>query len=172
VSFRLRKVESIGRNFRRLVGNQIENAQACLEPKQRIADQQVHNARKSLKRARAALRLFRSAIAKGAFTPLNATFRDAASTGRNRSGTLGIALSIARVPHSSNSWPILKCRRYRRTSRSSRPVPMPRRLSNAIPTDGACSSRAASRYSAGRPKRLPVSQAVARGLKSNSDACK
>jgi len=70
--------ESIGRNFHRLVGNQIENAQACLEPKRRIADHDVHDARKSLKRARAALRLFRFAIAKAAFTRLNVTFRDAA----------------------------------------------------------------------------------------------
>jgi CHAD domain-containing protein len=78
VNFRLQNGESIGRNFHRLVGSQIENARACLEPKQRIADQQVHDARKSLKRARAALRLFQFAIAKTAFTGLNVTFRDAA----------------------------------------------------------------------------------------------
>ena len=78
MSFRLRNNQSIGKNFRRLVGNQIENAQACLEPRQRIADQHVHDARKSLKRARAALRLFQFAVAKAAFTRLNVTFRDAA----------------------------------------------------------------------------------------------
>jgi CHAD domain-containing protein len=78
VSFRLLDNESIEQRLVRLVGKQAQNAQECLGPKRRIADQQIHSARKSIKRARAALRLFRCALPKATFTRLNLTLRDAA----------------------------------------------------------------------------------------------
>lgn len=78
MSFRLRNYETLAKNFVRLIGKQVENAQACLGSKQRIADTQVHHARKSLKRARAVLRVFRCAIAPATFRRLNLTLRDAA----------------------------------------------------------------------------------------------
>lgn len=65
------------REVRRVLVDWIASAVSVLE-KKRITDTDIHNARKQLKKARAALRLLRGAIGEIAYRRENAALRDAA----------------------------------------------------------------------------------------------
>jgi CHAD domain-containing protein len=78
VSFRVRKDETVAKAFVRLVGNQVGAAGECLGSRQRVTDERVHQGRKHIKRARAALRLFRCSLSRATFDRMNVALRDAA----------------------------------------------------------------------------------------------
>jgi CHAD domain-containing protein len=62
---------------RRILRRQLEKALESLAVR-RLTDERVHDARKRIKKARAALRLLRAALGKGAYTRENAALRDVA----------------------------------------------------------------------------------------------
>jgi CHAD domain-containing protein len=65
------------KSVRRIMRKQLEKALESLAVR-RLSDERVHDARKRIKRARAALRLLRAALGKGAYTRENAALRDVA----------------------------------------------------------------------------------------------
>lgn len=65
------------RGVRRILGEWISDAAASLS-KKRVTDVDIHDARKNLKKSRAALRLLRGALAETTFERDNAALRDAA----------------------------------------------------------------------------------------------
>ena len=79
MSYRLASDESATDGMRRLVLEQLEAALDGLESQdEHDHDERVHDARKRLKKARAVLRLVRSALGEETFRHENACFRDAA----------------------------------------------------------------------------------------------
>ncbi|HEY4209972.1 MAG TPA: CHAD domain-containing protein [Steroidobacteraceae bacterium] len=77
--------------MRRIARAQMEKAIEALES-QTLSDENVHVARKELKKARATLRLLRPALGKTLYTRENTTLRDAAQPlGRVRDGTALLA---------------------------------------------------------------------------------
>lgn len=67
MSYELRTDETLGDGLRRIIGGQIENAIDASKAKPNGLDSPVHQTRKHLKKARAALRLIRGEVKKGAW---------------------------------------------------------------------------------------------------------
>ena len=67
MSFQLRHSEPLGENLRRICRKQIEDAIAIAKGEKETRDTPVHETRKHLKKARAALRLVRKEIGSGLF---------------------------------------------------------------------------------------------------------
>jgi CHAD domain-containing protein len=78
VSYELRHEETLGENLRRICGKQIESAIAVATGAEEPADTPVHETRKHLKKARAALRLVRKEIGRGLFRQQDHCLRDVA----------------------------------------------------------------------------------------------
>ncbi|HET9800774.1 MAG TPA: CHAD domain-containing protein, partial [Chthoniobacterales bacterium] len=76
MSYQLRHRQSLGDNLRRICGKQIERAIAVATNQKRSNDTPVHEVRKSLKKARAALRLVRKEIGRGLFREQDRCLRD------------------------------------------------------------------------------------------------
>jgi len=78
MSYQLRHNETLGNNLRRICSKQIDLAIAIAEGKKKPADTPVHETRKHLKKARAALRLVRKEIGGGLFRQHDRCLRDVA----------------------------------------------------------------------------------------------
>lgn len=76
MAFRLKLNEPVDKGFRRIGLEQIERAQRQLEGATSGSATAVHETRKSLKRVRALLRLFRVGLGEATFREENARFRD------------------------------------------------------------------------------------------------
>jgi CHAD domain-containing protein len=78
MSYELRQEETLGENLRRICRKQIEGAIAIATGTQEPHDTPVHETRKHLKKARAALRLVRKEIGRGLFRQQDHCLRDVA----------------------------------------------------------------------------------------------
>jgi len=67
MSYELKSRETLGDGLRRIINRQIENAISASKAKQNGGDSPVHKTRKHLKKARAALRLVRGEVKRGAW---------------------------------------------------------------------------------------------------------
>jgi CHAD domain-containing protein len=76
MSYELRQAELLGDNLRRICRKQIEGAMAVANGEVRSDDTPVHEMRKHLKKARAALRLVRKEIGRGLFREQDRCLRD------------------------------------------------------------------------------------------------
>src|SRR5437879_7840395 len=76
MSYELRQGETLGENLRRICRKQIEGAIAIATGAQEPHDTPVHETRKHLKKARAALRLVRKEIGRGLFREQDHCLRD------------------------------------------------------------------------------------------------
>jgi CHAD domain-containing protein len=78
MNFRLHAHETVARGLLRIFRSELDNAKACAADDGRLTDKEIHNARKSVKRARATLRLLRPALPGESFETTNVALRDAA----------------------------------------------------------------------------------------------
>ena len=78
MSYELRHDQALGDNLRRICGKQIEGAIAITSGEKKTHDTPVHQMRKHLKKARAALRLVRKEIGHGLFREQDRCLRDVA----------------------------------------------------------------------------------------------
>ncbi len=76
MSFQLRQSENLGDNFRRICRKQLDRAVAIAKGDAKPGDTPVHEMRKHLKKARAALRLVRKEIGRGLFREQDRAIRD------------------------------------------------------------------------------------------------
>jgi CHAD domain-containing protein len=76
MSYELRNRETLGDNLRRICRKQIDSAIAVAKDEVKTDDTPVHETRKHLKKARAALRLVRKEIGRGLFQEQNRCLRD------------------------------------------------------------------------------------------------
>jgi len=76
MSYQLRKDETLGDNLRRICRKQIESAIAVATGEKKAGDSPVHEMRKHVKKARAALRLVRKEIGAGLFREEDCYLRD------------------------------------------------------------------------------------------------
>ena len=76
MSYQLRKEETFGDGVRRICRKQIEAAIAVTTGEKKSSDTPVHEVRKHLKKARAALRLVRKEIGAGLFREQDRCLRD------------------------------------------------------------------------------------------------
>jgi CHAD domain-containing protein len=76
MSYQLRNGETLGDNLSRICRNQIEAAICVAKDEVKTDDTPVHEMRKHLKKARAALRLVRKEIGRGLFREQNRCLRD------------------------------------------------------------------------------------------------
>ena len=76
MSYQLRRDETPGEGLRRICRKQVERALAIAEGKKETEDTPVHETRKHLKKARAALRLVREEIGRGLFRRQDHCMRD------------------------------------------------------------------------------------------------
>jgi CHAD domain-containing protein len=76
MSYELRNRETLGDNLSRICRKQIESAIAVAKDEVKTDDTPVHETRKHLKKARAALRLVRKEIGRGLFQEQNRCLRD------------------------------------------------------------------------------------------------
>jgi CHAD domain-containing protein len=77
MSYELKSEETLGDSLKRIFRRQIENAEAVVRGDKMCEDTPVHNVRKRLKKARAALRLVRKEIGRGLFRRQDRCLRDA-----------------------------------------------------------------------------------------------
>src|SRR4029077_8233488 len=78
MSYKLRKDETLGDNLRRICRKQIEAAITVASGEKKTGDSPVHEMRKHLKKARAALRLVRKEIGGGLFREQDHCLRNVA----------------------------------------------------------------------------------------------
>ncbi len=79
MSFQLKADESVPKGVKRLVGKEIDDAVEALRPRGKgDRDEAVHDARKRLKKVRAALRLVRDEVGEDVYRAENVCFRDLA----------------------------------------------------------------------------------------------
>ncbi len=78
MSYQLRHGQSLGDNLRRICRKQIEAAIAITTGERKTHDTPVHEMRKHLKKARAALRLVRKEIGRGLFREHDRCLRNVA----------------------------------------------------------------------------------------------
>src|ERR1700680_3252769 len=78
MSYQLRQEEKLGESLRRICCRQIEDAIAIAKGDDEPNDTPVHQTRKHLKKARAALRLVRKEIGRGLFRQQDHALRNAA----------------------------------------------------------------------------------------------
>src|SRR5213082_116821 len=76
MSYQLKHRETLGENLRRICRQQIEGAIAVAKGEKKPNDTPVHETRKHLKKARAALRLVRKEIGRGLFKQQDHCLRD------------------------------------------------------------------------------------------------
>jgi len=76
MSYQLRQSENLGDNLRRLCRKQLDGAIAIANGDAKTGDTPVHEMRKHLKKARAALRLVRNEIGRGLFREQDRALRD------------------------------------------------------------------------------------------------
>src|SRR5947209_1562031 len=76
MSYELKHGQTLGDNLRRICRKQIEGAIAITTGKKKTSDTPVHEVRKHLKKARAALRLVRKEIGHGLFREQDRCLRD------------------------------------------------------------------------------------------------
>src|SRR3954466_1848357 len=76
MSYQLRQSESLGDNLRRICRKQFDGAIASAKGDAKPGDTPVHEMRKHLKKARAALRLIRNEIGRGLFQEQDRALRD------------------------------------------------------------------------------------------------
>ena len=76
MSYQLRHGQNLGDNLRRICRKQIESATAITAGETKTSDSPVHEVRKHLKKARAALRLVRKEIGRGLFREQDCCLRD------------------------------------------------------------------------------------------------
>lgn len=76
MSYHLRQKGSLGENIRRVCRKQIESAIALAKGEKEARDTPVHDTRKHLKKARAAMRLVRKEIGRGLFRQQDHCLRD------------------------------------------------------------------------------------------------
>jgi CHAD domain-containing protein len=141
------------RGMQRIFRAQLDDTIAVLS-RRRVTDEQVHEARKQLKRSRATLRLLRDQLGKAAYARENGALRDAArplgsvrdarvlpevlDSLISRYGRAGRAVPIARLQHT-----------LRRTLVRERGQLTPRQLS-ALATRVQATQRRSSRWRVGR----------------------
>jgi len=77
MSYELKSDETLGDSLKRIFRKQIENAEAIVRGDKVCDDTPVHDVRKHLKKARAALRLVRKEIGRGLFRQQDRCLRDA-----------------------------------------------------------------------------------------------
>src|SRR5205814_7709623 len=78
MSYQLKQGQTLGDNLRRICRKQIESAIAITSGEKKTHDTPVHEVRKHLKKARAALRLVRKEIGHGLFREQDRCLRDVA----------------------------------------------------------------------------------------------
>src|SRR5438034_5611428 len=78
MSYELKHGQTLGDNLRRICRKQIEGAIAITTGEKKTSDTLVHEVRKHLKKARAALRLVRKEIGHGLFREQDRCLRDVA----------------------------------------------------------------------------------------------
>ncbi len=78
MSYELKHGQTLGDNLRRICRKQIEGAIAITTGEKKTSDTPVHEVRKHLKKARAALRLVRKEIGHGLFREQDRCLRDVA----------------------------------------------------------------------------------------------
>lgn len=101
MAFRLKLNEPIDKGFRRIGLEQIGRAQRQLEGTASNSTTAVHETRKSLKRVRALLRLFRTGLGETTFRAENARFRDIGamlSSARDSQVLIQTALKLETLP--------------------------------------------------------------------------
>jgi CHAD domain-containing protein len=101
MAFRLKLNEPIDKGFRRIGLEQIGRAQRQLEGAASNSATAVHETRKSLKRVRALLRLFRTGLGETTFRAENARFRDIGamlSSARDSQVLIQTALKLETLP--------------------------------------------------------------------------
>src|SRR2546423_6981440 len=76
MSYELKRGQTLGDNLRRICRKQIESAIAITAGEKEGSDTPVHEVRKHLKKARAALRLVRKEIGRGLFQEQDRCLRD------------------------------------------------------------------------------------------------
>src|SRR5438128_6750700 len=76
MSYQLKQGQTLGDNLRRICRKQIEAAIAITTGEKKASDTPVHEVRKHLKKARAALRLVRKEIGRGLFQEQDHCLRD------------------------------------------------------------------------------------------------
>src|SRR5262249_50700844 len=76
MSYQLRHGQSLGDNLSRICRKQIEAAIAITNGEEKTHDTTVHEVRKHLKKARAAVRLVRKEIGRGLFREQDRSLRD------------------------------------------------------------------------------------------------
>src|SRR5207247_7821615 len=90
MSYELKHGQTLGDNLRRICRKQIEGAIAITTGEKKTSDTPVHEVRKHLKKARAALRLVRKEIGHGLFREQDRCLRDVARlTSEIRDAELG-----------------------------------------------------------------------------------
>lgn len=78
MNFRLYSQETLAKGLVRIFRGELSNARECAANDGRLTDTEIHNARKSIKRARATLRLLRPALTREVFKRTNVALRDVA----------------------------------------------------------------------------------------------
>lgn len=78
MSFSLRLDESAARGLERIFRDQLHGARECLADDGQLTDEEIHQARKLIKRARATLRLLRPGLTRADFENTNRSLRDIA----------------------------------------------------------------------------------------------
>jgi CHAD domain-containing protein len=78
MNFRLYSTDTLAKNLGRIFLSEMENARTCVANDGRLSDKEIHTARKSIKRARATLRLLRPAMPSKDFKRINLALRDVA----------------------------------------------------------------------------------------------
>ena len=77
MNFRLYAQEPVAKGLLRIFRGELDTAKTCAADDGRLTDKEIHNARKSVKRARATLRLLRPALPDESFSKTNLALRDA-----------------------------------------------------------------------------------------------
>ena len=78
MNFSLQVDESAVSGLKRIFRGQLHGARECLADDGRLTDEEIHQARKSIKRARATLRLLRPGLTRAEFKSTNRSLRDIA----------------------------------------------------------------------------------------------
>lgn len=78
MTLHLQRGESAAEGLRRIFQAELHGARACIAHDGRLSDKEIHGARKSIKRARATLRLLRPALDDTLFQEANLALRDIA----------------------------------------------------------------------------------------------
>src|SRR5260370_10348367 len=108
MSYQLQHGEPLGDNLRRICRKQIEAAIAVAKDEVKTDDTPVHEMRKHLKKARAAVRLGRKEIGHGLFREQDHGLRDAGrltSEIRDAEARLQTVRQLQQVPHPTGSPP-------------------------------------------------------------------